>query len=249
MIRFSLFAAVAAMSALAAVAPPSLAQHRGYERVDRLDEAGKPFGASWTPVDRFDSITAASMDDVHVTTGPRWQIRASGDPRALRQLRFLVEKNGLIVGRISGPRERYAKVRIDITAPSLEGATTAGSGSLEVDRLSGPSASAVVAGSGQATIGSLATERFRATIAGSGGLRVAGTANSSSLTIAGSGSLVGNGFVTRRANVTVAGSGSAQFRATGPVRANLVGSGNVSVVGTTDCSQTRMGSGRLICRR
>ncbi len=244
------FLAATALSAvtLSAAALPLMA-HPGHSSVSHLDEEGKPFGTAWTAVERFDSLAAASMDDVRFTTGPRWQVRASGDPRALAQLRYLVRKEGLIVGRVSGQRERYGKVRIEVTAPALHSATAAGSGSLAVDRLGGDRASVTVAGSGQATVGTVASERLNATVAGSGGLTLAGRSDASTITVAGSGALTGGGFVTRQANVTVAGSGSARFRASGPVRASLVGSGNVAVSGTTDCSQTRMGSGRLVCTR
>lgn len=247
MVRLIVLALAAAVAVPTAV--PVLAQSWSDDRVDRLDRDGKPIGVQWSAIERFDSLAAASMDDVRFTTGPRWQIRASGDPRALAQLRFVVRKEGLIVGRISGQRERYGKARIEITAPSLENATAAGSGTLSVDRLAGDAASVTVAGSGDVSVGVIATQRFRATVAGSGELSAAGRSETTAMTVAGSGSFAGGRFSTRRASVTVAGSGSARFRATERVSASLVGSGSVFVSGTTDCSQTRMGSGRLTCTR
>lgn len=63
------------------------------------------------------------------------------------------------------------------------------------------------------------------------------------------GGLAGDNFTAGSASVTVAGSGGARFRSPGKISATLVGSGTVLVTGTTDCTQTRMGSGRLTCRR
>lgn len=243
-----LAATVLSAATISVVALPLMA-HPGHSRVDVFAKEGKPVKAQWTSTERFDSLVAASLDDVRFTTGPRWQVRASGDPSAVAQLRYLVRKEGLVVGRISGPRERYGKTIVEITAPALSSANAAGSGSLAVDRLGGMHASATVAGSGTAQIGTVASERFEATVAGSGNLQLAGRSDASTITMAGSGTLAGGGFTTRQANVTVAGSGSARFHASGPVRANLIGSGSIDVTGTTDCNHTRMGSGSLSCRR
>lgn len=217
------------------------------DRNPRLDDWGKPFGAAWSDTARFDKLTATGMDDVSMTTGDRWRIRATGDARALAQLRFLVDDGALIVGRLSGPRERYGKARIEVTAPSLRSVTSAGSGAVDVERIGGERASATIAGSGRTTIRRVETDRLDATVAGSGGLALTGRSSRADVTIAGSGNLAGDGFTAGAANVTVAGSGGARFRSPGEVRATIVGSGTVTVSGTTSCRQTRMGSGRLIC--
>ncbi len=201
----------------------------------RFDDEGKPLGSAWSETGRFDALTAAGMDDVTMVSGDLWRIRATGDARAIAQLRFLVDDGALIVGRISGPRERYGKTRIEVTSPALRAVTAAGS--------------ATVAGSGRTTVRRVEAQRLNATVAGSGGLDLTGRSTRADLTIAGSGSVAGDGFTTGTANVTVAGSGGARFRSPGDIRATIVGSGTVTVKGTTDCRQTRMGSGRLVCTR
>lgn len=235
--------AVAALAGLAALPAQADRTHR-----NTLDEKGKPFGATWADTGRFETLTATGIDDVKLVSGKGWRIRATGDARAVAQLRFLVEDGSLIVGRTSEPRERYGKTRIEVTAPTLRGMTSAGSGAVDVELLTGERASATVAGAGRTTVRRVEAERLNATIAGSGGLDVAGRSQRADLTIAGSGRLAGPGFTAGSANVTVAGSGGAQFRSTGAVRATIIGSGSVDVTGTTDCNQTRMGSGRLTCR-
>lgn len=216
---------------------------------DTLDEKGTPFGANWARTGRFDKLTATGMDDVRLVSGQEWRIRATGDARAVSQLRFLVDNETLIIGRTSKPRERFGKTQIEVIAPTLRAVTSAGSGAVDVERISGDRASATVAGSGRTTIRRVDAERLTATVAGSGGLDVAGRSQRADVTIAGSGRLVGDGFTAGSASVTVAGSGAARFRSTGPIRATILGSGSAEIVGTTDCAQTRMGSGRLICRR
>lgn len=246
MSRLLLAASATTASAALFAALPAAADrsHR-----NALDEDGRPFGAAWSETRRFDSLTATGIDDVRLVSGQGWRIRASGDARALAQLRFMVKDEALIVGRTSQPRERYGKAKIEITAPSLRAVTAAGSGGVDIERIGGERASATVAGSGFTTLRRLEAERLSATIAGSGGLDLAGRSQRADLTIAGSGRLAGESFTAGTASVTIAGSGSARFRSPGAVRATIVGSGSVTVTGTSDCKQTRMGSGRLVCSR
>ena len=242
-----LIAASLATATIAGLAAWPAQADRKYHNA--LDAKGKSFGTVWSETGRFDALTATGMDNLRLTAGDRWQIRATGDARAIAQLRFLVEDGALIVGRVSQPRERFGKAQVEITAPSLRAVTTAGSGAVEVDRIGGPRASATVAGSGRTTVRRVEAERFNATVAGAGGLDIAGRTDRADFTIAGSGRLIGEGFTTNSASVTVAGSGTARFRSRGQVRATIMGSGSVNVTGTTDCKQTRMGSGRLVCSR
>lgn len=246
MSRLLLIASLAAVAGLGAAYSP-LSADRSLR--SSLEEWGKPFGASWTDTGRFDELTATGMDDVRFVSGDSWRVRASGDARALAQLRFLVEDDGLIVGRVGQQRERYGKVQVEVTAPSLRAVTSAGSGAVDVERIGGARASATVAGSGQTTVRRVDTERLTATVAGSGGLGITGRSERADITLAGSGRMAGESFTAGWANVTVAGSGTARFRSPGKVSATIVGSGSVAVTGTTDCNQTRMGSGRLTCSR
>lgn len=241
-----LLAGSLAAATLGAIAAYPAAADRSFH--SRLDDEGKPVAAAWSETARFDKLTATGMDDVSMTTGAGWRIRATGDARAVAQLRFLVDDGALIVGRLSGPRERYGKTRIEITAPSLRSVTSAGSGAVDVERLGGERASATVAGSGRTVVRRVETDRLKATVAGSGALDLSGRSDRADLTIAGSGGLAGDAFTAGSANVTVAGSGGARFRSPGEVRATIAGSGTVTVTGTTACRQTRMGSGRLVCR-
>lgn len=227
----------------------ALPAHADRKHHNKLDTEGKAVGTGWAQTGRYDQLTSAGMDDVRLTTGERWQIRATGDARALSQLRFLVEDGELIVGRISGPRERYGKTRVEVTAPSLRGVISAGSGAVDVERIEGARVSATVAGSGRTSVRRIEAQRLAATLAGSGSLDLAGRSDRAEMTIAGSGRINGSDFTTDSADVTIAGSGAAQFRSPGTVRATIMGSGTANVIGTTDCKQTRMGSGRLVCRR
>lgn len=243
-VLFSGSLAAAAIVSLAAF--PAQADRRHH---NKLDEEGKPVGVAWAQTSRFDALVAAGEDDVRLMSGDRWQIRATGDARALSQLRFLVEDGALIVGRVSGKRERHSKAQVEITAPWVRSVTGAGSGTLDVARMGGERAAITLAGSGRTLVRRVEAGRLSATVAGSGTLEVAGRSDSADMTVAGSGALNAPDLIVGTAKVTVAGSGGGRFRSPGPVRATIMGSGTVTVSGTIDCTQTLMGSGRLLCTR
>ena len=231
-----------------AIALPSAAVEAGQTRYSLFDEKGQAVASTWTATDRFSTLTLASGDSLRVQQGERWQIRASGSPAVLADLRFLVEDGKIVIGRrnLRG-KHRSGTARITVTAPSLTGITLAGSGDVSVDQLTGAAASVTLAGSGTLGIANLQVDRLTSQIAGSGELIVSGHAQDTRLAIAGSGDLSGEHLTVGDAKITVAGSGDARLRATGAVESTIVGSGNVYVTGTKDCSLTRRGSGRLIC--
>lgn len=239
----------AASLGLAAIATlPSTAAIAHDSWKSKLDD-GEPISQSWSATGRFDSVTLAGADTATVTRGDRWQIRATGSPEVLAELRFLVEDGELIVGRRYRRDQVDGVARIQITAPAIDDVTLAGSGSLSVDAMSGSEIGATVAGSGLIEVNRVQASELKATIAGSGDLRIAGQADDGKITIAGSGDIDGRSLRVQRASVTIAGSGDARFRADDSVSASIVGSGDAVVTGTTQCTQTRMGSGRLTCSR
>jgi hypothetical protein len=212
-----------------------------------LDEKGQPVPSSWSATSRFSGATLASSDSLRVREGSQWQIRASGDPAVLAELRYMIDGGSLIVGRRWRERAVEGSATIEVTAPSVKALTLAGSGTLEADRLRGDTVAATVAGSGNLALGDLQAREFSGTMAGSGKLQVAGRSEQAHITIAGSGDIDARALSVDTAGVSIAGSGDAALRATRTVKANIVGSGDVTVTGGAKCTQTRMGSGRLRC--
>jgi len=234
------FAAITALPASTA-----LAEKSGRSNLDD----GEPIPSSWAATGRFSQITLAGRDEVVVTRGNRWQIRASGSPTVLAELRFEVQDGDLLIGRRWRRTPVEGRARIEVITPEVDAVTLAGSGTLRVDAMNSDEVDVTVAGSGTIDIARVDATRISATIAGSGDLEVAGQADSGRITISGSGGIDGRELRLGRASVSIAGSGDARLRADGRVSASIVGSGNALVTGTTDCTQTRMGSGRLICTR
>lgn len=236
-------APLAALAAMLTV--PVAADSRKPNRLD----AGTPIGAAWSATGQFSALKALGPDNVRFSTGDRWRLRAEGDPQTLARLRFIVENGQLVIGRKSGERAELRPATIYVIAPSLHRATIGGSGSLEIDRLSGKKVSANVAGSGGLSVQKVSAGALEASIAGSGDMALSGRSTSANLAIAGSGDLKAAGLVIDAARTSIAGSGSMAFRSDGHVRASIVGSGNVEVRGRADCSRlSRIGSGTLSCR-
>jgi len=226
------------------VAAPASADRIGPNRLD----SGTPIGTAWSSTAQFSALTAVGPDDIRFTTGQRWQLRAEGDPETLARLRFVVEDNQLIIGRRSGEKAKLRPATVYVVAPALRRATVGGSGSLEIDRLTGKKVSASLAGSGGLSVADIDADALDASLAGSGAMSLKGRSTAANLAIAGSGELRGAGLTVGSASTAIAGSGSMAFRSNGRVSASIIGSGNVSVRGSADCSRvTRTGSGTLRC--
>ncbi len=234
---------IAALSVAALnVAGPAAADSQN----NPLDD-GRPLAREWVETGEFAGLSALGPDHVRFSTGTQWQVRAEGDPRTLDRLRFVVRQDSLLVGRRSGDDSKLPAATIHVTAPAIRAATLAGSGTLNVDRLSGSAVSATVAGSGDLTVGTVTTKALTGTVAGSGNLRIAGRAERANLTVAGSGRVHGSALQADRVNSTIAGSGGVTVHSDGTVAAQISGSGDVAVAGRATCRQSRIGSGKLRC--
>jgi hypothetical protein len=176
------------------------------------------------------SLVVAGPDDVIVTKGDKLAIAVSGDSDATEALRFTLDDETLGVMRKSGSKSQ-GKAIVRVTMPAVNHLTVAGSGTAEVDRLTGDS-EAVIAGSGTARLKSLDVDHLEVTVAGSGTLEAAGRAASLELTVAGSGNAQMNALKVDKAEVTIAGSGDASFASDGTVSATVMGSGDVNVTGS-----------------
>ena len=158
-----------------------------------------------------------------------------------------IENGALTVGRRWRRSPLPGSARIEVTAPNVDAVTLAGSGTLAADGLNGDHTAATLAGSGRLELDRLSAGHFAATIAGSGDLVASGNARNARISIAGSGAIEARGLMLGNASLTIAGPGDARLSANGRVSANIAGGGSAEVMGTTDCQQTRTGSGHLTC--
>ncbi len=203
-------------------------------------------------VGAFDRITVAGPYDVSVTTGGQPGVKAHGGEAVLAETDFIVEGGELKIKpkRNNGFRWSWSKdnkVRVEVSTAMLRGATIAGSGAIQIDRVAGGDFEGQVAGSGDLGIARMDAGKVELGIAGSGNVRAAGKAQSLDVSIAGSGDVDVGALDSVSADVSIAGSGNVRARATGTAAVSIMGSGDVDISGGAKCSVSKKGSGEVRC--
>ncbi len=207
------------------------------KRLSELDLTGK------AP----DEIVLLGPDRVEVTSGDKLAITVDGDPAAAEHMRFSLKDGSLAILRegktgLTGDQV----VVVHVTMPAPRKLNMLGSGKITAAALA-PEAEVTVAGSGQIEAGSVSGSKLDVTLPGSGSFRAAGTVGTLDLTILGSGSAQLDAVKVDKAKITIAGSGGAAFTSDGEVKADILGSGTVTVKGRARCTVSAMGSGKLVC--
>lgn len=214
--------------------PMSIDGHKGVPLAD-LDLSGP------AP----EEITLLGPDTVRIVAGDHLAITVEGDPALTSHLRFVRSDGKLGIGRENGSYDGTATVNLTVPAPRR--LILAGSGIMQADSLKGDKVGVTIAGSGTVDAAAIEAGDLKVEVLGSGALNAAGRAQALKLTVAGSGSAAMPGLHAASGEVDLAGSGNASFASDGPVKATIMGSGEVRVKGRASCTVSAMGSGRLIC--
>ncbi|MDQ3079743.1 MAG: DUF2807 domain-containing protein [Pseudomonadota bacterium] len=202
-------------------------------------------------VGAFDRMTVSGPYEVTVKTGGQPGVVAHGGEAVLAETEIVVEDGELrIVPK--GKKNRWnwgkgSKVRIEVSAAALRGATIAGSGTVSIDRIAGGDFEGEVAGSGDLGIAQMDAGKVAMAITGSGNVRAAGKARALDVNIAGSGDVDLSALEVVAADVSIAGSGNVRARATGAADVSIMGSGDVEIKGGAKCSVSKQGSGDVRC--
>jgi len=221
--------------------------HVGSKAEDR--EAGPEVSRTYQ-VGAFDRIEVAGPYEVNVVTGGKPAVSAKGGSNLLDETEVVVENgrlqirpkkhNGIHFSWHSG------KAVFTVNAAALHGASIAGSGGINVDKVAGDF-EGDVAGSGDLKVSAIAGGKIKLAIAGSGNVDAAGKADSVDLSIAGSGDIRAGGLASRTAAVSIAGSGSVAANAAESADVSIMGSGDVDVTGGAKCKVSKAGSGDVRC--
>lgn len=197
-----------------------------------------------------DTLLLAAPVDVILKTGKSLKITTKGDAEVIERLRFSNKDGELAIGtdggNWGGNRSESGKTVVNVTMPAPKSISIAGSGSVAAPRMA-KDADITLAASGSATVKEIAADSLTISIAGSGSVNAAGKTDKLELNIAGSGGANMPELSAGNAETTIAGSGSAVFASDGKVKANIVGSGGVRVIGRADCEVSSIGSGSLKC--
>ena len=218
----------------------------------QLQEPGPTIDRSFA-VGAFDRIELAGAYDATVRTGSAPSVHARGGQNQLDQLIVEVKDGELRIH----PKEKHGfswnwgksgKIALTITVPQLKGATLAGAGGIDVDKVQGDSFDGQVAGAGDMRLGSVNVGSLKLGIAGSGGVNAgSGRVRSAEYEIAGSGGVEAQSVAAESLKVSIAGSGDVKAHATRDADVDIMGSGNVQVTGGAKCSVSKAGSGNVRC--
>ena len=202
-------------------------------------------------VGAFDRIEVGGPYEVRVRTGGQPGVTAHGGEAVLAETEVVVE-NGVL--KIKPKKRNFNwrfndrnKVSLDVTTAALRGAAIAGSGGIQVDRVTGGDFKGEVAGSGDLSVDSIEGGAVSLAIAGSGNVRAAGKASNVEVSIAGSGDVDAAALQAATASVSIAGSGNVRANASDTADVSIVGSGDVEMTGGAKCSVNKQGSGDVRC--
>ncbi|HVI05465.1 MAG TPA: head GIN domain-containing protein [Sphingomicrobium sp.] len=205
-------------------------------------------------VGNFQKIEVAGPYDVEVRTGGAASVAGQGSQRLLERTVVEVEGDKLV---IHAERHRswfsvgwgnHGKAHFTVTVPQLSGATIAGSGDINVDRVTGQNFEGTVAGSGGLDVAAVDVQQLKFSIAGAGGVKAgSGKARSAEYEIAGSGDVDASAIVAQQIKVTIAGSGTVKAHSSGTADVSIMGSGDVDVTGGAKCSISKTGPGNVRC--
>ncbi len=197
----------------------------------------------------FSVLSSLGPDNIVFEQGDTFSVRAEGDEEVVERLRYKLSDGNLKIGRVKerGLGWESGTATVFVSAPSLEAAKLAGSGNMEVDKMSGDSAKVSIGGSGNVKVKKLKTASLKGSIAGSGNLNISGQADQTNISIAGSGNVKGKKLKADTISVKIAGSGDVVLSSDGTVDAKIAGSGNVRVHGKAKCTSKTTGSGNVNC--
>src|SRR3954451_614815 len=143
---------------------------------DRNEGAGPTVSRNYQ-VGNFQAIEVAGPYDVQVRTGGKPSVSASGGEKLLERTVAEVRGDKLVIR----PQEQHGwfhfgwgssgKATFSVTVPQLSGATIAGSGGINVDKVQGNRFEGWVAVSGGLAVAAMEVQSLELSIAGSGGVK------------------------------------------------------------------------------
>jgi len=192
----------------------------------------------------FHGIELSGSSEVRVTFGSKEEARLEGSSEDIQLLETKVE-NGIlkIRSKKNGWNWKSAKVKVYVTAKSINSAVVSGSGNLDLSQsFKTDKLNMVVSGSGSIEA-AFEAETVNAAISGSGSIKSTGSSKSSNIRVSGSGNFNGKKLISDSTNIQISGSGQANIHAEKSINAQLSGSGGVRYSGNPEVKVSKSGSG------
>ena len=202
-------------------------------------------------VGAFEDLSVALSATVNFSVSDEYTCTVRVDENLLDYLDIAVKKDELVVKK----QDRHKKVTlratefvIDITAPSLDEATLAGSGDLNFNSIMNePKLEVVLAGSGNVAFREEANiDHLELSVAGSGDIHIEkGSIREVEADIAGSGKIVSHAEI-QDLDVNVMGSGDITAKVNGKLDYFVAGSGDIKYYGDPEVKGKIAGSGSVL---
>ncbi len=199
----------------------------------------------------FDQVSTVGPQDIVITYGEEFSVRAEGPMGALSQLEAVVSHDRLLIrpkdGDLDGSLGDLGTSTFYITMPALEWLSTEGSGEVEVDRIAGESFVGIIGGASEIQIDDIEVEDLEFRITGAGEVEMAGSANNTSIIISGAGEVHGEGLRSTDARVAISGLGEVDLTVEEEADVAVTGAGEVDIFGDATCSITQSGLASVNC--
>jgi hypothetical protein len=176
----------------------------------------------------FTRVDLRGDAQVSIVAGRTRSVTVRGDDNLIGRVKTKVEGDTLVIST----RHYRSKIgmSVEIGVPALNGVELSGSGSIDVHELSGAFFSAGLSGSGEIEVDGTVDE-LDLDISGSGDISASGTAGSLEVEIPGSGGAHLDRLSALKARANISGSGDVSLRATTSLNASISGSGDISYAG------------------
>jgi hypothetical protein len=219
-------------------------------------------------VSNFNSISSSGGFNVYVKIDGTESLKITGDEDIINDIETTVSNGKLKIGtkdKISWRLFNNKKVDIYITAKSLSGLTSSGSGNIKLDGNLTGNAEIRASGSGSITAAvnaselqialsgsgnvssSINTKELTASVSGSGGMNLSGNVTNANIKVSGSGNLRAKDLKADVVSASVSGSGNINITAEKTLTAQTSGSGRITYSGNaTTVDIRKSGSGRIV---
>jgi len=198
-------------------------------------------------VEGFDRIRVDGPFKVKLTTGVAPFAKATGSAIALERVALDLQGRTLVVhvnqsswggspGAAPGP------VEIALGTHELSGAAVNGSGSLEINRITGLKFDLSVQGSGDAMVGTSDVDQLRITLFGNASTTVSGRAATLTAFQRGITSLNAGGLTIKDATIGAEGGSTTSAAVTNSAKITASGSATVTLTGNPSCTVRANGS-------
>ncbi len=174
----------------------------------------------------FTSVELAGSNDVVVRVGASQSVVVKADDNLIDRVTTEVKSGTLVIGNTPGSFSTKSPMSVEVTVPTLNALTLAGSGNIVVDDIE--------------------AESLEVDLPGSGTLTGNGTATRLDVTVGGSGIVQFTQLVAKDVRAAVAGSGSIFITVTKSLDASISGSGAIVYTGNPqDVTRSVTGSGAI----